>query len=72
MLKPNLSGYYSYLGRLQEVGCGDWKSCCVMLLALALFCYVADTVGEVVESVFFVGFTTAEQGFQKFKVTSES
>lgn len=29
-----------------------------------------DTVGEVVESMFSVGFTTAEQGFQRFKVTS--
>jgi hypothetical protein len=37
-----------------------------------VFCSIADPVGEVVESVFFVGFTTAEQGFQKFKVTSES
>jgi hypothetical protein len=31
-----------------------------------VFCSVADTVGEVVESVFFVGFTTAEQGFEKY------
>jgi hypothetical protein len=37
MLKPNLSRYHSYLGRFQEVKCSAWKSCCVILSALALF-----------------------------------